>query len=167
MPLAALLLAAAAPVLGCDDRITGAFTEYPDGRRVEDRFEIDRRRDVTAGPLAYRGLRSITRAEWDSYVARDQWLKSPPVLRPGRTVTVEVPRSQRAWMKIVHGGSRLTLRSCTRGGSGSSGNTAWSGGFEIDYANAPQQGRCARLIIRVRGRAEPIRRRLVPKAGSC
>ena len=162
MPLAAVLLAAAAPVLGCDDRITSAFTEYADGRRGEDCFEIDRKRDLVVGPLGYRGLRAIDAREWDWYVRNDQWLKSLTVLRPGRRVTVEVPRSQRGWMKIVHGGARLTLQAC----SGTKRNTAWSGGFRIDYANAPQQGRCARIIVRIPGR-DPLRRRLVPSAGPC
>ena len=120
------------------------------------------------GPLALSGLRSITQAEWKYYAARDQWLKSIPLPRPGRSVTIVVPRRQRGWMKIVHGGARLTLRGCARGAeaSGSSGNTAWSGGLEIDYAKAPRQGRCARIIVRIPGR-EAVRRRLLPNAGPC
>ena len=164
------LAAAAVPTLGCEDRITGAFTQFADGRRVADTFAFDRRRDFVAGPLAMRGLRGMTPRDWDSMAARDQWLKSPLVMRPGRAATIEVPPDQRSWMKIVRGsGERLRLRACARGGrsSGSSGNTAWSGGFEIDYARAPQQGRCARIVVRVAGRDEPIRRRLTPRAGPC
>ena len=167
MPLAALLLAAAAPALGCADRITGAVVQYPDGRRVEDSFAIDRRQDLVAGPLGLTGLRRLRARDWAWLAARDQWLKSPMVLRPGRRVTLVVPRAQRSWMRIVHGGARLTLRACPRGGpsSGSSGNTAWSGGFEIDYAKAPRQGRCARIHVRVDGRT--LRRRIAPRAGAC
>ena len=50
-----------------------------------------------------------------------------------------------------------------------SGPTSFNGGFEIDYAKAPQQGRCADLIVWVKGRQEPHRVRLVPPAdpGDC
>ena len=50
-----------------------------------------------------------------------------------------------------------------------SGPTFFSGGFEIDYAKAPQEGRCAELIVWVKGQQEPHRVRLVPPAepGEC
>jgi hypothetical protein len=49
-----------------------------------------------------------------------------------------------------------------------SGPTFFSGGFEIDYAKAPQQGRCAELIVWVRGEQEPHRVRLLRvEPGEC
>ncbi len=168
MPLAALMLAAAAPVLGCDDRIPGAFVQHAGGRRVEERFDIDRRRDLVVGPVGISGMRMYDDAVWDDMVKRGQWMKALPKVRPGARVTLEVPRSQRAWMRLSFGGThRVTLQACRRGEgeSGPSGNTAWSGGFLIDYAAAPDQGRCATLIVRTRGRV--LRRRIAPRVTSC
>ena len=162
------LAAAAAPVVGCDARITGAFREYPSGRRVADRFEIDRRRDRVFGPLAFSGLRVYLK-DWDRMVEQDQWIKSIAVMRPGRRVTVVVPRSQRSWMKLTWGnGYAATFKSCRRGEgeSGASGNTAWSGGFEFDYAKAPKQGRCAKIRLRYDGRTR-TRRLLGPNVPGC
>jgi len=49
-----------------------------------------------------------------------------------------------------------------------SGPTFFSGGFEIDYAEAPQQGRCAELIVWVKGEQEPHRVRLLAvEPGEC
>lgn len=49
-----------------------------------------------------------------------------------------------------------------------SGPTFFSGGFEIDYAEAPQQGRCAELIVWVNGEQEPHRVRLLRvEPGEC
>jgi hypothetical protein len=48
------------------------------------------------------------------------------------------------------------------------GPTLFSGGFEIDYAEAPQQGRCAELIAWVKGEQEPHRVRLLRvEPGEC
>jgi len=49
-----------------------------------------------------------------------------------------------------------------------SGPTFFSGGFEIDYAEAPQQGRCAELIVWVEGEQAPHRVRLLDvEPGEC
>jgi hypothetical protein len=49
-----------------------------------------------------------------------------------------------------------------------SGPTFFSGGFEIDYDEAPHQGRCAELIIWVKGEREPHRIRLLrTEPGEC
>ena len=46
--------------------------------------------------------------------------------------------------------------------------TPFSGGFEIDYAEAPRQGRCAELIVWVAGEREPRRGRVFgAPAGAC
>ena len=168
MPLTAVLLAAAAPVLGCDDRIPSAFRQMTGGPRIEERFDIDRRSDRVFGPLAFSGLRDYVK-QWDRMVEQDQWIKSIAVMRPGRRVTVIVPRRQRGWMKLTWGnGYAATFKSCKRGEgeSGPSGNTAWSGGFEFDYAKAPKQGRCAKIRLRYDGRTR-TRRLLGPNVPGC
>ena len=49
-----------------------------------------------------------------------------------------------------------------------SGPTFFNGGFEIEYEEAPLQGRCAELIVRVRGEQEPHRVRLLRvEPGEC
>lgn len=155
LPPAVLAVAAAAPVLGCDARIEGAFQQFPDGRRVEDTFRIDRARDFVAGPLALRGLRAYTERDWQWFVDRDQWMKSIAIVRPRGRVTLVVPRSQRPWMRFAYGRARhrVTFQACN-----GRRNTAWSGGLLIDYAEAPKEGRCARLSVYTDGRV--IRRRL-------
>lgn len=48
------------------------------------------------------------------------------------------------------------------------GPTFFNGGFEIDYDEAPQQGRCAELIVWVKGEEEPRRVRLLRvEPGEC
>ena len=48
------------------------------------------------------------------------------------------------------------------------GPTFFNGGFEIDYAEAPQQGRCAELIVWVKGEQEARRVRLLrAEPGEC
>jgi hypothetical protein len=169
LPPILIAVAAATPVMGCEDRITGAMQMFPDGRTIGARFDIDRKTDTVFGPLAFTGLRQQTDKDWKWFVERDQWMKSVAIVRPSRRVTLEIPRSQRRWMRFAYHGAkhRVTLQSCARGEgeSGPSGNSAWSGGFEIDYAEAPRQGRCARLSVRAGDRV--IRKRLFPRAGSC
>lgn len=48
------------------------------------------------------------------------------------------------------------------------GPTFFNGGFEIEYDEAPQQGRCAELIAWVKGEGEPRRVRLLRvEPGEC
>jgi hypothetical protein len=48
------------------------------------------------------------------------------------------------------------------------GSTVFSGGFEIDYGEAPRQGRCAELLVWVQGGEEPRRVRLLRvEPGEC
>jgi hypothetical protein len=102
-----------------------------------------------------------------------------------------VPLEQRSWMRLAYahrrrGTAAVTLRACRHRRSraaqrrecrwaegvlpGSakddytacrSGATFFSGGFEIDYDDAPRQGRCAELIVWVKGEQEPERVRLL------
>jgi hypothetical protein len=49
-----------------------------------------------------------------------------------------------------------------------SGPTFFSGGFDIDYEEAPRQGRCAELIVWVKGERDPRRVRLLDvEPGEC
>ncbi len=159
---------AAAPVLDCRDRISGAFTSGPDGRQRSYRFKV-RPEDLNLGPVAFSGLDSIRRLEeWNSYVTRNQWIKSIALMRPGARVTLTVPEEQRPWMRLEYGhgledplhqvtlvgcrrvtGARARRRECGTGRSTTCqrDRTPFSGGFTIDYAVAPAQGRCAELLI--------------------
>ena len=151
-----------AVVRDCRDRITGAFTEAGGVRRPY-RFRVRPRHDTRIGPVAFAGMREAGRpAEWDYYVREDQWLKSIAMVRRGERVTLEVPAEQRAWMHLEYGGDRaVTLAACRNR------LTPWSGGFTIDYARAPRQGRCAELIVWVDGEPAPRRKRLFVPAGPC
>jgi hypothetical protein len=152
-----------AVVRGCGDRITGAFTEVNGVRRTY-RFRVRPRHDTRIGPVAFAGMKDAGRpAEWAYYVREDQWLKSVALVRRGERVTLEVPREQRAWMRLEYGGRHaVTLAACRNR------LTPWSGGFTVDYARAPRQGRCAELIVWVDGEDAPRRERLfAPPAGAC
>ena len=152
-----------APVRDCGDRIRGGFTEV-NGVRRPYRYRVRPRHDTRIGPVGFAGMRDAGRtAEWAYYVREDQWLKSIAMVRRGERVTLEVPREQRAWMRLEYGGKRaVTLDACD------GRLTVWSGGFTIDYARAPRQGRCAELIVWVDGEAAPRRERLfAPPASVC
>jgi hypothetical protein len=169
---------AGAPELGCRDRITGAFTQVGD-KVTPFRFRFQPRHDTRFGPLSLSGAADYGRpGAWESLVREDSWPKTIALVRRGRTVTLEVPREQRSWMRLEYAHTApaahaVTLRGCRRRasraaqrrecGPGSratctTGPTPFGGGFTIDYARAPRQGRCAELIVWVRGRAEPLRR---------
>jgi hypothetical protein len=170
---------AGAEQLGCRERITGAFTQVGD-RVTPYRFRVQPRHDTRFGPLALSGAADYgARGAWDALVRDDMWPKTIALVRRGRTVTLEVPREQRGWMRLEYARTAaspyaVTLSGCRRGlstraaqrqecGAGSRetctrGPTPFSGGFTIDYARAPRQGRCAELIVWVQGRAEPMRR---------
>jgi hypothetical protein len=124
-----------APVARCRDSITAAGPHDP--------VFADDETDRVAGPVRFAGLRTYE-AEWAALVADDQWLKSIAMLDAGTRVTLEIPREQRDWMRVDYGGRggrAVTLQACRRRA------TLFAGGFTIDYAEAPQQGRCAELIV--------------------
>jgi hypothetical protein len=178
-----------APVLGCRERISGAEIRTG-GRSRPAPFLVRPAHDTRIGPVAFSGALDYGRpATWAAMVRDGRWLKSVALVRPGSRVTIVIPREQRGWMRLeyVHGADRpvhaVTLQGCRRRGSAAarrrecgpgpqetcrSGRTPFSGGFTIDYARAPAQGRCAQLIVWVRGRARPLRERLyVPSPGRC
>jgi hypothetical protein len=167
-----------AVVRGCAARISGGPARR-DG-------------DTIVGPLRF-NMQSYSRPRvWRGLVRDGQWLKSVARLRAGGQVTLVVPPEQRAWMRLAYahrrgGAAAVTLRACRHRRSRAarrrecewaeagadytacrSGPTFFSGGFEIDYAEAPQQGRCAELIVWVEGEQEPHRVRLLHvEPGEC
>ena len=163
-PAAAVAGPPDAVVRDCGDRITGTFTEVDSGSRRPYRFRVRPRHDTRIGPVAFAGMKDAGRpATWALYVREKQWLKSIAMVRPSARVTLEVPAEQRAWMHLEYGGDRaVTLAACR------SILTPFSGGFTIDYARAPRQGRCAELIVWVDGAARARRKRLfAPPAEAC
>jgi hypothetical protein len=169
-----------APVRDCRDRITGAVT-IVGGVRRQFRFRVRPRHDTRIGPVAFTGMTDAGRdADWAYYVREDQWLKSVALVRRGKRVTLEIPREQRPWMRLVYGGKRAaTLAGCRRPATRAecgrgprttcrSAVTPFSGGFEIDYEAAPRQGRCAELLVWVEGERAPRRARIFsPPASAC
>jgi len=167
-----------APVRDCASRIDG-------GSRRRDG-------DTIIGPLRFSMQDYTSLRTWREMVRTDQWLKSPARVGAGAEVTLVVPPEQRQWMRLAYahrrgGTAAVTLRACrhrrsraarrrecvwTEGVAGykacRSGPTVLSGGFEIDYDEAPQQGRCAELIVWVADDQEPHRVQLLPlEPGEC
>jgi hypothetical protein len=172
-------------VRGCRERAEG-------GKIVPDRTV-----DTVIGPMAFIRLPSTYRSyasRPDSALkpyprVGMPLMKSIGVLRAGARVTLVVPRRQRRWMKLVYdfpsfkGGAAITLQSCRRLASRTARHrecgwrpdlacrwryTQFNGGIGLDFANAPQRGLCAELIVRVRGRKEPLRELLFESdPGTC
>jgi hypothetical protein len=168
-----------AVVRGCASRISGGAPRR-DG-------------DTIIGPLRFNMQAYSPLREWRRLARDGQWLKSPARLRAGARVTLVVPPEQRPWMRLAYaqrrgGAAAVTLQACRHRRSRAaqrreckwaeavpgeytacrSGPTFFSGGFEIDYAEAPQQGRCAELIVWVKGEQEPHRVRLLRvEPGEC
>jgi hypothetical protein len=162
-PTAAAAPPEGAPVRDCRDRITGAFTEVNGVRRAY-RFAFQPRHDTIFGPLALSGAAGYGRpGEWDALIRNDTWPKTVALVRRGARVTLEVPADQRSWMHLEYGGDdAITLAACRRR------LTPFGGGFTIDYARAPRQGRCAELIVWVDGSDVPWRERLfAPGTRAC
>jgi hypothetical protein len=165
---------ARAEVRGCRDRVEG-------GKIVPDRSV-----DTVISPMAfirlpgtYRTFASRSDSELKPYPRVGMpMMKSIGVLRAGARVTLVVPRRQRRWMKLVYdfpgfrGEPAITLQACRRLASRTARRrecgwrpdlacrwryTQFNGGIGLDFANAPQRGVCAELIIRVKGKREPLR----------
>ena len=153
--------------------------------------------DSVIGPMAFIRLPTVYR----DYASRPNSelvpdpdrgmpsMKSIGVLRAGARVTLEVPRSQRRWMKVIYdypnhrGGHAITLRACKTLRSPRARRrecrwrpdlacrwryTQFNGGFGIDFANAPRRGRCAELIVWTAGKKEPRREYLFhPQPREC
>jgi hypothetical protein len=120
-------------------------------------------------------------------------MKSVAWVRSNARVTVVVPKSQRTWNRLVYerppkgGLHAVTLRACRKFRSRRAQRrecgwprpwssykacrrpyTEFNGGVGIDFAEAPNRGLCAEVIVWVEGRKEPLRRRLFrPGADEC
>ena len=142
-------IAPRAPLTSCHDSITAAGPHDP--------IVADDATDRVVGPVRFTGLR-IYEGSWAGLVLADQWLKTIALLDAGLEVTLEIPRGQRDWMRVDYGGRggrAVTLRACRRQA------TAYAGGFTIDYARAPRQGRCAEVLVWT-GHERAVRARLFP-----
>jgi hypothetical protein len=175
-----------AVVRGCASRISGDL-ERQDGDTIIGPLQFNMQ---SYSPL--RAWRRLVRdGQWLKSPARVRagaqvTLVVPPAQRPWMRLAYAHHRS---------GAAAVTLRACRHrpshaarrhecvwaegvvGSPGSirddytacrSGPTSFSGGFEIDYDEAPQQGRCAELIVWVKGEQEPHRVRLLrTEPGEC
>lgn len=154
-----------ATVLDCGDHIRGAVI-IRNGKSTPYRFRVRRETDTVVGPVAFAGARTYGR-QWRAMVQQDQWLKSIALVQPGARVTIVVPAAQRGWMRLeyLHGNHgpvhAVTIQACERKLS------PYSGGFTIDYARAPHQGRCATVEVWIDGRDEPLRRRVFRPGRRC
>jgi hypothetical protein len=140
-------------------------------------------RDTVIGPIAFYNLPAQFRpdAQRQGHVGS---LNAPPmkalaIVRAGRTVTITVPRDQRGWMRLFYdrsayggapGSQSVTFRSCRRLTSAQarasecgelttacgSASTQFAGEIYVDYAAAPDQGRCARLEVSVQGESGAV-----------
>src|ERR671914_2638074 len=142
-------IAPRAPLSSCHASITAAGLHDP--------IVADDATDRVVGPVRFTGLR-IYEGSWAGLVRKDQWIKTIALLDAGLQVTLDVPPGQRDWMRVDYGGRggrAVTLRACRRQA------TAYAGGFTIDYAHAPRQGRCAEVLVWT-GHQRAVRARLFP-----
>jgi hypothetical protein len=174
-----------AGVRGCRDRVEG-------GKLTPDRPE-----DTIIGPMAFMALpgtyRSFARTPDRRLMPAPgvgmPAMKAVGVLEAGARVRLVVPRKQRRWMKVIYdfphhrGGHAVTLQACRQRSSRRARRrecgwrpdlacrwcyTQFSGGFGLDFANAPRRGRCAKLVVHVAGKEEPLTRRLFgPPPAAC
>jgi hypothetical protein len=180
----AALLAVDEPDPGADAPQASSGNQQVRGckKRIEGELKPPGRNDTVIGPVAFSGLPGSYRY---SRKHPDTGMKSVAMLKPGARVTLVIPRSQRAWLSMGYGAEkgRTTLQACRHHRSREDqleecgftpadacirGRTLFSGGFAIRWADAPQDGRCAELVVRVRGEPEPRREYLFdPKPGAC
>jgi hypothetical protein len=173
-----------AAVRGCRQRV--------EGRTLRARRDLD----TIVGPIAFMRAGETYRhyaKRPDSALQPHPGLSMPAMkvlalVRAGSSVTLVVPKRQRGWMKLVYGQTRrgayaITLRACRRSASEEararecgwppyracrSRTTQFSGGFGLDFADAPRRGRCAKLVVWVAASKKPLRRRLFkPASGAC
>lgn len=176
-----------------DDPAVRGCRERVEGRKIVP----DRTVDTVIGPMAFTRLPIVYREEAsrpDSELKPYTPVGMPTmkvigVLRAGARVALVVPRRQRRWMKVVYdyphhkGGYAITLHACDRLRSPRARRrecrwhpdlacrwryTQFSGGFGIDFANAPRRGLCAEFIVRTKGTKQPRRERIFdPEQGEC
>lgn len=170
---AGLEAAPSAEIRGCQERIEGP------------RLTPDRR-DTAIGPITFGGLPRVYRNALATAKPGEEPapMKVITLLRAGSTVTLNVPPDERAWMVLLYLPIRfepsaplqgqetaVTLEACEKVRSEraqrrechwepyracESGLTQFNGGFFIDFKQAPQEGRCARLEVWVEGKPTPL-----------
>lgn len=134
----------------------------------------DRKRDLIAGPLALRGLRVdggpySTMPELFEPQPGERYaaIKTPALVKAGTAVTITIPESERAHVKVgfkgIGFGPAATLKACRRGSpERRARNTGFAGGFKVTGT------RCSELRVRVHGReGPPLRRHVSFGAGPC
>jgi hypothetical protein len=157
----------AASVRTCEDRVEGGV--------IRPRAP----RDTVVGRIAWYRLHAAFDPDQQDrgrkYGYEVTPMKALAIVRAGRRVTVVVPESQRSWLWLDYrdsgsgwGTHRAVFFPCPRRRSAEeqredcgwgpvdacrSGLTQFNGGIAIDYDAAPRSGRCARVIVRVRGEA--------------
>jgi hypothetical protein len=175
-----------AVVRGCAERIGGASPRR-DGDTVVGPLRFNMR--SYSRPRAWRQM--VESGQWLKAVARVRaGARVTLVVPPGQRSWMRLAYAHRRG-----GAAAVTLRACrhrrspaarrrecvwAEGVTGPPGQvrddytacrtgpTFFSGGFDIDYGEAPKQGRCAELIVRVEGEKEPHRVRLLHvEPGEC
>jgi hypothetical protein len=150
--------------------------------RIEGSVEGPNRDATVIGPVRFPDLAASYR--YSSAHPRTPF-KAVAVLRPGSRVRLVIPEEQRSWLSIgfnsVKPGEaalqacrhfrseRARRRECRWGRQTAcrSGPTQFSGGFRIRFAQAPERGRCAELIVRVRGEERQRRKYLFKPLPRC
>jgi hypothetical protein len=147
----------------------------------------------TGFPAIHRGYASRPGTWRDSGMTG---VRSIALVRAGAQVTLVVPSEQRRWMRLLFWpgfrrrveplaleacrslkSRRAQRRECGWGGRPPWNPSNWacrlrytqfSGGFGLDFENAPKRGLCAELIVRAKGERMPLREFLFdPEPGTC
>jgi hypothetical protein len=114
-------------------------------------------------------------------------MKIIALVNAGERARLTVPRNQRRWLRLLYlhvdfprGTHKAILQACRRLSSKrarqrecgwgpmlkraqwacASRYTQFSGGFALDFANAPRRGRCAKLIVQTTGKQRTLRKHL-------
>lgn len=150
----------------------------------------------TGLPQAYRDLASRPR-QWQPYAdVKMPALKIIALLRSGVRVTLKVPPEERSWLRLIYlpplrrGVDAITLQACDRLRSRraqrrecgwgvkragtirfpacQSDYTQFSGGFGVDFAQAPKRALCAKLLVWVQDERRPVLKPLFkPRTSDC
>jgi hypothetical protein len=150
--------------------------------RIEGSVEPPNRDATVIGPVRFADLARSYR--YSSRHPRTP-LKAVAVVRPGSRVTLVVPDEQRSWLKVGYNsprGAEAPLQACRHFRSRRaqqrecrwgtqlacrSAPTLFSGGFGVRFDQAPERGRCAELIVRVRGEGRQRREYLFKPRRPC
>jgi len=158
---AALAVAATVAVACGSDEPGGNVVVRECKDRAGDRpLQPRKGRDSVLGPITFYELPAHFDPDNRGKVGQ---LNAPPLkalalVRGAETVTVTVPEAQREWMQLFY------EETAYAGGEGSHAVefhgcgddfTEFPGEISVDYAAAPQQGRCARLSVQAEG-SEPV-----------